>query len=108
MTLSASPRDDHGPDAGTDSRYVLARSGAVVGRVVASYRSSRAAWIAVDVGLLQRRVVMAPLEGSRVMGSDLVLPWDAAVIREAPAASDLYCFGVDEMSEYRLRRHYCL
>lgn len=108
MTLSASPRDDHPADLGTDSRYVVARSGAVVGRVVASYRSGDTAWIAVDVGFLQRRVVMAPLEGCRVEGSDLHVPWDADVIRDAPGANDMYCFGVDEISAHRLRRHYGL
>ena len=108
MTLSVSPRDGHSPAEGAQPRYVVAKSGAVVGRVVASYRSGDAAWIAVDVGFLQRRVVMAPLEGCRVEGSDLHVPWDADVIRDAPGANDLYCYGIDEISAHRLRRHYGL
>ena len=108
MTLTTTPRNRQA-DQSHLARLVVDPNGTVLGTVVAIFRSEGATWLGVDVGRFHyQRVVMAPLEGCRMEGTTLVVPWDASVVRKAPKARPSYAEVIDELSERRIRRHYGL
>ena len=108
MTLTTAPRHRQAGQSHL-ARIVVDPNGTVLGTVVATFRSEGAAWLGVDVGRFHyQRVVMAPLEGCRMEGTTLVVPWDASVVRKAPKARPSYAELIDELSARRIRRHYGL
>lgn len=112
MALTAAPRHPRHrrlDESSHVARLVVDPNGTVLGTVVAHYRSEGSAWLGVDVGRFHYpRVVVTPLDGCRVEGTALIVPWEASVVRRAPKARPSYGQLVDELSAHRIRRHFGL
>jgi uncharacterized protein (TIGR02271 family) len=50
--------------------------------------SGRPEWLAVKTGLLGTKTSFVPLSGAHVYGDDVVVPYDASLVKDAPKAGD--------------------
>ncbi len=67
-----------------------------VGQVYLNDETGRPDWITVNTGLFGTKENFAPLQGSSFNGEDLVLPFDKAVVKDAPDVVDSAHLDVDE------------
>lgn len=68
-------------------RNAVDRSGRMIGSISQAFvddRTGRVDWISVSTGLFGPRDNYAPLVGSRIQGSDVVLPIDREVVKGSP------------------------
>lgn len=67
-----------------------------VERVHVDETTGHPSWVTVNTGPLRNRKNLVPLRGSRVCGSDLVLPFDKDVIKESPPIANATNLDRDE------------
>jgi uncharacterized protein (TIGR02271 family) len=70
-----------------------------VGQVYVNDQSGIPDWITVNTGLFGTTENFVPLQGSRVEGDRLVLPFDKDVVKDAPKVSDASHLDPDEQEE---------
>jgi len=111
------PGDDAGSPTGMAShdidtvlgwrgRDVLDVEGDKIGRLGDVYldEHDRPAWAGVRTGLFGVRESLLPLEGMREEGDDLQVPWEKALVKDAPNVDADVALEADE--ERRLFEHY--
>src|ERR1700712_6153252 len=67
-----------------------------VGQVYLNDETGQPDWITVNTGLFGMKENFAPLAGSRFDGDNLVLPFDKAVVKDAPDVADASHLDADE------------
>lgn len=67
-----------------------------VGQVYVNDESGQPDWITVNTGLFGMKESFAPLHGSSLDGDNVVLPFDKAVVKDAPDVSDSSHLDSDE------------
>ncbi len=67
-----------------------------VGQVYLNDQTGEPDWITVNTGLFGMRESFAPLQGSSFNGENLVLPFDKAVVKDAPDVADSSHLDGDE------------
>lgn len=90
-------------------RNVVDPSGRKVGtasQIFVEDVSHRPQWVAVNTGLFGRRSSFVPIEGARLEGDDLVIPWDRAQVKDAPQVDDDGNGHLTPDEEVQLYRHY--
>jgi sporulation protein YlmC with PRC-barrel domain len=88
-------------------RTVLDRNGEQIGKVGDLYldeATDRPAYAGVRTGLFGRNESIIPLAGIREQDGDLVVPYDAELVRDAPAMDP--DAALDDAEQERLARHY--
>jgi uncharacterized protein (TIGR02271 family) len=75
-----------------------------VGQVYLNDQTGQPDWITVNTGLFGRRESFAPLQGSSFNGDNVVLPFDKAVVKDAPDVADSSHLDGDEQE--RLYSYY--
>jgi len=70
-----------------------------VGQVYVNDESGVPDWITVNTGLFGMRENFVPLQGSRIEGENLVLPFGKDVVKDAPDVADASHLDVDESQE---------
>src|ERR1700712_324501 len=75
-----------------------------VGQVYLNDQTGEPDWITVNTGLFGMRESFAPLQGSSFNGEDVVLPFDKAVVKDAPDVADSSHLDGDEQE--RLYSYY--
>jgi len=92
---------------GWRGRDVLDRDGERIGTLGDVYldrRTDLPAWAGVSTGLFGVRESLIPLEGMEEAGEDLQVPWEKALVKDAPNVdADV---ALDEEGERRLFEHY--
>jgi hypothetical protein len=91
---------------GWRGRDVLDVEGEKIGRLGDVYldEHDRPAWAGVRTGLFGARESLVPLEGMREAGDDLRVPWERALVKDAPNVdADV---ALDAEGERRLFDHY--
>jgi hypothetical protein len=92
---------------GWRGRTVVDRDGEKLGRLGDLYlddATDRPAYASVRTGLLGRKESIVPLEGIEEREGDLVVPHDAALVRDAPSIDPDE--ALDEAEQDRLASHY--
>jgi uncharacterized protein (TIGR02271 family) len=92
MTNATSPEQYIGRDA-VDPQGDKIGS---VGQVYLNDETGQPDWITVHTGLFGMKENFAPLAGSRFDGDSLVLPFDKAVVKDAPDVADASHLDADE------------
>jgi hypothetical protein len=88
-------------------RTVLDRGGEQIGKVGDLYldeATDRPAYAGVRTGLFGRHESIVPLAGIREQDGDLVVPYDAQLVRDAPALEP--DTALDDADQQRLAGHY--
>jgi uncharacterized protein (TIGR02271 family) len=67
-----------------------------VGQVYVNDETGQPDWITVNTGLFGMKETFAPLAGSSFDGDNLVLPFDKAVVKDAPDVADASHLDADE------------
>src|SRR3954449_6122735 len=92
---------------GWRGRAVLDRDGEKIGTLGDVYldgHTDRPAWAGVRTGLFGMGESLMPLEGIEDTGEELRVPWEKAVVKDAPNVdADV---ALDEEGEERLFAHY--
>jgi hypothetical protein len=111
MSLSASA-GSASPTSYDLHGFAVDVSGQLIGTVVGPLRegssSSQRAWIAIETGLITRKLKMAPLDGCWVDGTDVVLPWTKEMVRRSPRIALGRGRRIAASSEQRLGEYYGL
>ena len=84
-------------------------TGQLIGKVVGPCRAgsrSQCAWIAIETGLIARRVKMAPLAACRADGTDIVVPWSREMVRRSPRIAFDREGRIAASTEQRLSEYY--
>ena len=91
-------------------RFAVDVSGQLIGKVVnregANTSTFPQAWIAIETGLITRRLRMAPLDGCWVDGTDVVLPWSRGMVRRSPRIASGRSKWIAASAEQRLGEYY--
>jgi uncharacterized protein (TIGR02271 family) len=67
-----------------------------VGQVYLDDQTGQPDWVTVNTGLFGTRENFVPLQGSRIDGDDLVLPFDKDVVKDSPQITDSSHLDADE------------
>ena len=87
--------------------HVMTTSGDKIGNIGAIYpdpRSAQPAWVATKTGLTAGSALLVPLEGARIDGADILVPFSKEQIKDAPHIAAAQ--GPSEEDARRLREHY--
>jgi hypothetical protein len=90
-------------------RTVVDSSGHKVGTVSHVFVDDAAnspEWVTVNTGLFGRRASFVPIEGIRLEGDDLLIPWDRAQLKGAPQVDDDDDGHLTPEEEVQLYRYY--
>lgn len=75
-----------------------------VGEVYLNDETGQPDWVTINTGFFGMRESFVPLAGSTLNGDDLVLPFDKAIVKDAPEVADASHLDVDEQD--RLGAYY--
>lgn len=75
-----------------------------VGQVYLDDQTGQPDWVTVNTGLFGMRENFVPLQGARIQGDDLVLPFDKDVVKDSPDIADASHLDADE--EQTLHTYY--
>jgi len=87
--------------------HVMTTSGDKIGNIGAIYpdgRSMQPAWVATKTGLTAGSALLVPLEGARIDGPDILVPFSKEQIKDAPHIKTTH--GPSDEEARRLRDHY--
>jgi hypothetical protein len=87
--------------------HVMTTSGDKIGNIGAIYpdgHSMQPAWVATKTGLTAGSALLVPLEGARIDGPDILVPFSKEQIKDAPHIKATH--GPSDEQARRLRDHY--
>jgi hypothetical protein len=91
------------------NRTVLDKSGHKIGmvsRIFIDDATSQPEWATVKTGLFDRGSSFIPIEGMRLDGQDLHVPWDREQVKDAPLVDENDAGHLTPEEEVQLYRHY--